>query len=427
VPVGEKAEIHRVHPAKFRRNGGLIPMKKIILGVSSSVSIYKACEIVRRLQEETCNVQVIMTPNAAKLVSPQLFRALSGREVYVELFEDQATRPIPHIDMAQETELFLVAPATANLLGKFASGVADDFLTTIYLAVTCPVLLAPAMNENMYLHTQTQANIRQLRIAGVEFIEPAQGSLACGVEGWGRLAAPEEIVARALKILSHSESLKGRNILVTAGPTREYLDPVRYLSNRSSGKMGYALAQEAVQRGASVTLVSGPSQLFPPRGVNFKRVESASEMREMVLSSAGEADIVIMAAAVSDYRFANPSTEKLKKHRSSPDMALERTPDILAELGKTRDGTLLVGFAAETENLEDHAREKIQKKNLDLLVANDVSRSDIGFDSDLNQVSLYTGDGLLRQTDILNKREISRIIWDEIEVFVEGSKRKTAN
>ena len=402
-------------------------MKKIILGVSSSISIYKSCEIIRRLQDADCRVQVILTRNAAQLVSPRLFSALTGSEVFVELFSDQQSQPIPHIELAKEAELLLVAPATANQLGKMASGVADDFLTTFYLAVTCPVLMAPAMNENMYLHPQTQANIHKLKAAGVEFIEPAQGYLACGVEGWGRLASPQEIVQRAWELVEKKRSLEGKKILITAGPTREYLDPVRYLSNRSSGKMGYSLAEEAVSRGAEVTLISGPSQLYPPRGLDFRGVDTAAEMRAEVQAAFPGVDIVIMAAAVSDFAFARPSSQKIKKQDVSLNFSLEPTIDILEELGEKKDKTVLVGFAAETEDLEAHALEKLRKKNLDMIVVNDVSQADIGFDSDLNQVSLYTEDGLLARTEKLSKREISRIILDNIEVFFERSQRKTTS
>jgi phosphopantothenoylcysteine decarboxylase/phosphopantothenate--cysteine ligase len=402
-------------------------MKRILLGVSSSISIYKACEVVRGLQDADCGVQVIMTRNAAQLVSPRLFCALTGKEVFVELFGDEVSRPIPHIELAQEAELFLVAPATANVLAKFAAGVADDFLSTLYLAVPCPVLVAPAMNENMYLHPETQANMQKLRAAGVEFVEPDQGYLACGSEGWGRLASPGLIVQRALQRVKKTQSLKDLKILVTAGPTREFLDPVRYLSNRSSGKMGYSLAAEAAGRGALVTLISGPSHLYPPRGLEFKQVESAADMHSEVRKACQESDVVIMAAAVSDFRFPQTSGQKLKKKNVPADIPVEATTDILEELGQAKGKTVLVGFAAETEDLEKHALEKIRKKNLDILVANDVSRSDIGFDSDLNQVSVYTPQGLLAQTERLSKLEISRIILDEIEVFVGRSQRKTAS
>ncbi len=399
-------------------------MKNIVLGVSSSVSIYKACEIIRGLQGEACEVRVIMTRNAAHLISPRLFSALTGKATYVELFEEQMSQHIPHIDLARETELLLLAPATANLLGKLASGIADDFLTTFYLAVDCPVLVAPAMNENMYLHPQTQANIRKLKAAGAVFLEPVQGYLACGVEGWGRLASPEEIVQCTIDSLKMSESLKGQRILITAGPTREYLDPIRYLSNRSSGRMGYLLAEDAVKKGAEVCLVSGPSQLYPPRGARFKAVETANEMHDEVQGLISEMDVVIMAAAVSDFSFVDFSTQKIKKRDATLGIALKPTPDILEVLGKAKKKTILVGFAAETEDVEAHALEKIRRKNLDLIVANDVSQPDIGFDVDQNQVSLYTPKGLLKRTEKLGKREISRIILDEIEVLVERSKRK---
>ncbi|HUU38983.1 MAG TPA: bifunctional phosphopantothenoylcysteine decarboxylase/phosphopantothenate--cysteine ligase CoaBC [Candidatus Desulfaltia sp.] len=399
-------------------------MHKIALGVSSSVSIYKACEVLRGFQKKGIAVQVIMTPNAAKLVSPQLFSALSGREAAVDLFGEGDTDRIAHISLAEEISLLVIAPATANIIAKLAGGVADDFLSTFYLAVRCPVLIAPAMNEAMYLHPQTQSNIRKLQAAGVEFILPGKGYLACREEGWGRLPAPERIVECGLQLLERSESLKGRTILVTAGPTREPLDPVRYLSNRSSGRMGYELAGEALRRGARVIIVSGPTSLFPPPGAEMRAVETAAEMAREVKKNFAWADVLIMAAAVADFRSAGRSQKKIKKREAPPVLRLVPTEDILATLG--RDGgrakRIIVGFAAETEDVAANALKKLRAKKLDLIVANDVSRKDIGFNSEDNQVMIIDRKGTAVESDKASKREISRLIMDRIEVLLDRKK-----
>ncbi len=397
--------------------------KSVVLGVSSSISLYKACEIVRLLQKRDLQVQVIMTPNAGKLISPRLFQALTGREVFLDMFADASVERVAHIDLAREAALFLVAPATANVIGKFAAGIADDFLTTFYLAATCPVVIAPAMNENMYLHGQTQENIDKLRSRGARFVLPGRGRLACGDEGWGRLALPEEIIEASLEALSRMSSLKGQRVLVTAGPTREAVDPVRYFTNHSSGRMGYALAEEAVSRGAEVFLVSGPVSLpVPVKQDHVRRVETAAEMETAVLELAGEVDIVIMAAAVADFRPARAEENKIKKTGADLKLSLVRTPDILAALGRRARGPILVGFAAETERIEDNARAKLQDKNLDMVVANDVSRPDVGFGSDFNRVFVITRDGRSFQTEKMSKREISRVIFNEIEGIIAREK-----
>ncbi len=395
-------------------------MLKIALGVSSSISIYKACEVLRGFQKKGIAVQVIMTPNAAKLVSPRLFSALSGKQTAVDLFGEWDSDRIAHISLAEEVSLLVIAPATANIIAKLASGVADDFLSTFYLAVRCPVLIVPAMNEAMYLHPQTQSNIRRLLAAGVEFVLPEKGYLACREEGWGRLPSPDRIVERGLHLLKRSESLKGRTILVTAGPTREPLDPVRYLSNRSSGRMGYELAGEALRRGARVVLISGPTSLYPPPGADLRAVETAAEMAREVKRHFGRADVLIMAAAVADFRVAGRSQQKIKKSEASQALRLVPTEDILAALGRGRGraGKIVVGFAAETEDVAANALRKLRAKNLDLVVANDVSRQDIGFDSESNQVVLIDRRGTAVESDKASKREISRLILDRIEVFL---------
>jgi phosphopantothenoylcysteine decarboxylase/phosphopantothenate--cysteine ligase len=397
--------------------------KTVALGVSSSIGLYKACEVVRGFQKAGLGVRVVMTPNAAKLISPLLFSSLAGTRTIVDLFEEPEARRIEHVSLAKEISLLCVAPATANVLGKFAGGVADDFLTTLFLAMRAPVLVAPAMNEAMYLHPRTQANIVRLKALGVEFVEPDKGYLACGDEGWGRLADPEAIVREALRILGRAESLKGKTVLVTAGPTREPLDPVRYLSNPSSGKMGYELAREAVARGAATVLVSGPTELVPPAGARTVRVRTAAEMEKACREAFPKADIVIMAAAVSDFRFKKVQGRKAAKAEIGTALAVERTPDILAGLGRRkRTGQLLVGFAAETHDILAHARRKLGAKNADLMVANAVGEG-VGFGTDENAVRIVAGTGPVQETGTISKREASRVIFDRIEAELEKKRR----
>lgn len=392
-------------------------MAKIALGVSSSISIYKACEILRGFEKAGHEVQVVMTENAARLVSPLLFSSLSGRRAIVGTFDDWGAEKVEHIALAKEISLLCTAPATANILAKFAGGAADDFLSTLYLAVDCPVLVAPAMNQAMLFHPQTQANLRTLKSRGVEVVEPGRGRLACGDEGWGRLAEVEVIVQAGLDLIRKTESLKGKTVIVTAGPTRESLDPVRYLSNRSSGKMGYALAAEALQRGARTILISGPTALIPPAGAEIVEVQTGVQMEEEILKRFDQADVVVMAAAVSDFRFGEPVPQKIKKTAMPESVRLVRNPDILAGLGRRKKRQFLVGFAAETESVVEHARAKLREKNCDLIAANDVSREGIGFDSEDNAVTLIDGreDIVLER---MSKRLTSRRIWDRIEVLI---------
>jgi len=390
-------------------------MTKIALGVTSSISLYKAAEVLRGFQRSGRSVQVIMTRNAAKLITPLLFNSLSGFKTIIDLFDDDHSWSVAHVALAKEIGLFVVAPATANIMAKFAWGVADDFLSTFYLAVEAPILIAPAMNEAMLLHPQTQANIRTLRARGVEFVEPDSGYLACGDEGRGRLAPPEEIVRRGLVLLQKRESLRGRTVLVTAGPTREFLDPVRFLSNRSSGKMGVEMAREALARGARVILVAGPLAVDPPAKAEVVRVETAAEMEGEVMARYPGADVVVMAAAVADVTVERAAGQKIKKEKLPGTLKLVRTKDILKELGARKKKQVLVGFAAETEDLRVHARKKLRDKRLDLIVANDVSRPGIGFDADDNQVVLLDALGGADVTEKMSKRELSRVIWDRIE------------
>ncbi len=399
-------------------------MKKIALGVTSSIGIYKACEILRRFQDSGLQVQVIMTRNATRLISPQLFSALSGRKALVDLFGEDDGDRIAHVSLAEEVSLLVVAPATANIIGKFASGVADDFLSTFYISARCPVLIAPAMNDAMYFHPQTQANIGKLRGLGVEFVLPEKGYLACREEGWGRLAAPDEIVERGLALLKRSESFCQKKFVITAGPTREPLDPVRFLSNRSSGKMGYELAAEALRRGGDVVLISGPTFLIPPAKAAVINVGTAAEMAREVYRNLPGADVLVMAAAVSDFAFERAAPQKIKKSKAPAEVGLVQTEDILAGVRekKRKTGLVVVGFAAETEKIEENALAKLRKKKLDLIVANDVSRQGTGFESDFNQVILIDRRGVVIETGRLTKKEISRLIMDKIEDLLARKK-----
>ena len=368
---------------------------KVALGVSGGIAAYKAAEIVRLLQDRGIRVQVVMTPSAQEFVRPLTFAALSGEKVITGMFSaDSTAEPnidsaIEHIAVAQSIDALLVAPATANVLGKFAQGIADDFLTTLYLATTAPVVVAPAMNVNMWEHPVTQHNLELLRQRGVKIVEPGSGYLACGMTGPGRLAENEAIVAATLAALGAAQDLAGETVLITAGPTRERIDPVRYLTNRSSGRMGYALAEAALRRGARVLLVSGPTSLTPPGAAKMTWVESTSQMRDAVLRLLPEASIVIKAAAVSDYTVSNPPEHKIKR-KGSISLELEPTADILAEIALRKKSQIVIGFAAETEDILANATKKLAAKSLDAIVVNDVSREGVGFDSERNAVTILT-------------------------------------
>src|SRR5580692_2435808 len=359
---------------------------RITLGVTGGVAAYKAAELVRLLQKDGFSVQVVMTRGAREFVTPLTFAALSGQKVITDLFGDSSggeanlESAIEHIAVAQRTDLLLVAPATADILAKFARGIADDFLTTLYLASTAPVVMAPAMNVNMWNHAATQENVEKLRARGVKIVDPDEGYLACGMTGAGRLAGQNAIVAAVRETLKSQRDLDGETVLITAGPTREDLDPVRYLTNRSSGKMGYAVAEAAARRDAKVFLVSGPVNLETPLGVERIDVRTAEEMRVAVMDRFPESSIAIFAAAVADYRPAETQTEKMKRNRQPLTIRLEPTPDILAEAAQTKGARLIVGFAAETEHVAENARKKLAAKNADLIVANDVTAEGAGFD-----------------------------------------------
>lgn len=398
---------------------------KVALGVSGGIAAYKAAEIVRLLQDRGIRVQVIMTRAAQEFVRPLTFAALSGEKVITDMFAAGNEQPnidsaVEHIAVAQAIDALLVAPATADILGKFAQGLATDFLTTLYLATTAPVVVAPAMNVTMWEHPATRANLETLRKRGVKIVEPDSGYLACGMTGPGRLAENEAIVAAVLEALGASQDLADETVLITAGPTREKIDPVRYITNRSSGRMGYALAEAALRRGARVLLVSGPTALASSGAAEVTRVESAEEMRQAVLRLLPEATIVIKTAAVSDYRPKSAATQKLK--RSGPvALELEPTADILAEIGQARSSPggktgasrIVVGFAAETENVLENARKKLATKAVDAIVVNDVSREGVGFDSERNAVTIITRDDVIEVPET-TKWEVAQRVLDQV-------------
>lgn len=397
--------------------------KNVALGVGGGIAAYKAAELARALMERGFSVQVLMTRSAEEFIRPLTFAALTGRKVITSLFsaassEDTLASAIEHIRVAQENQVLVIAPATADLLAKLAHGLADDFLTTTYLAFTGPVVLAPAMNTNMWNHPATQENLAKLRSRGHVIIEPDDGILACGMVGPGRLAEPERIaeaVTAVAETHQHSKSdLDNETVLITAGPTQEPLDPVRYLSNRSSGKMGYALAEAAVARGARVILVSGPVSLAAPADVELIPVRTAVEMRKAVLDHLEQATIIIKAAAVADYHRANPPQQKVKKTAARMSLELDPTPDILAEAGRKKGDRLLVGFAAETQNLIEEARRKLQSKNCDMVVANLVSQPGIGFESDENEVTLVLSTGETIPIARASKASVAQRIFDEM-------------
>ncbi|MGO9127107.1 MAG: bifunctional phosphopantothenoylcysteine decarboxylase/phosphopantothenate--cysteine ligase CoaBC [Terriglobales bacterium] len=390
---------------------------KVALGVSGGIAAYKAAEIVRLLQERGIRVQVVMTRAAQEFVRPLTFAALSGEKVITDMFAAGNEQPnidsaVEHIAVAQSIDALLVAPATADLLARFAQGISSDFLSTLYLATTAPVVVAPAMNVNMWNHPATQANLEILRKRGVRVVEPGEGYLACGMTGPGRLAENELIVAATLEALGASQELAGETVLITAGPTREKIDPVRYLTNRSSGRMGYALAEAALRRGARVLLVSGPTALTPPGAAEVTRVESAEEMRLAVLRLLPEATIVIKTAAVADYRPKATASQKIK--RTGP-MALELEPtaDILAEVARHKQSQIVVGFAAETQNALENASKKLATKSLDAIVVNDVSREGVGFDSDRNAVTIITQHEVVEVPET-TKWEVAQRVLDQV-------------
>ncbi len=384
---------------------------KIILGVGGGIAAYKSAELARLLMQEGHQVQAVMTRAAQEFISPLTFAALTGRKTLTDLFAIESA--IEHIAVARENELMAIAPTTADLIAKLAHGLADDFLTTLYLAFTGPVVLAPSMNSNMWLHPATQANLETLRRRGHRIVEPESGYLACGMTGPGRLADPAAIVEAIERESRRRRDMDGETVLITAGPTQEPLDPVRYISNHSSGKMGYALAEAAAARGARVILISGPVHLAPPRGVEVISVRTAVEMRQKVLDNLAPAGIVVKAAAVADFHLSKVPEQKVKKTAARLSLELDPTPDILAELGRKKGDRLLIGFAAETQNLHQESRRKLESKNCDMIVGNLVGGSETGFESDENEVVLALSTGELISLPRAPKREIADRIFDE--------------
>lgn len=391
--------------------------RNVLLCVSGGIAVYKACALTSKLVQAGANVKVIMTESACRFVSPLTFQALSRHEVYTDTFKEQNPSVISHIDAADWADLIIVAPATANVIGKLANGIADDMLTTTLLAATAPVWIAPAMNVHMYDHPAVKRNISVLYQDGYRFIEPSEGYLACGYVGKGRLEEPENIVKLAEKHFAEETSapLEGKHVVITAGPTREAVDPVRFFTNKSTGKMGYALAEVAVQLGARVTLISGPVSLDQPKGLaEFIPVQSVMDMREAVLSVYDASDIVIKTGAVADFTPKTVFDHKMKKQDGGMTLELKRTVDILKELGEKKKEQILVGFAAETQDIEHYARKKLAAKNLDLIVANDVKANGAGFGADTNIVTIFFKDGHKRELPIMSKLDVSFEILQEI-------------
>ncbi|GAA4715996.1 bifunctional phosphopantothenoylcysteine decarboxylase/phosphopantothenate--cysteine ligase CoaBC [Brevibacillus fulvus] len=391
--------------------------KQIVLGVSGGIAAYKAAALTSKLTQAGAIVHVILTENALKFIQPLTFQALSHQPVYTDTFAEQEPRVISHIDLADRADLVIVAPATANVIGKLANGIADDMLTTTLLAAKAPVMIAPAMNVNMYEHPAVQANMQRLAQFGYRFLEPGEGLLACGWIGKGRLAEPEEIVRAVINFFAGNaakpQDLAGKKVLVTAGPTRERIDPVRFISNDSSGKMGYAVAEAARDRGAEVCLVSGPTNLPAPPGVTIVRVESVQQMLEAVLQRMADSDVIIKTAAVSDYRPKTVAMHKLKK-QGELTLELEKAPDILQTVGQSKTHQFVVGFAAETEELLTYAKDKLERKNLDMIVANNVLMDGAGMGTDTNVVTILTRDGEVVPLEKMSKREVAEKIWDAV-------------
>jgi phosphopantothenoylcysteine decarboxylase/phosphopantothenate--cysteine ligase len=392
--------------------------KRILLGVTGGIAAYKAAELARRLICAGARVKVVMTAAAREFVSPLTFQALTGEKVVTAMFGPEA-EPLEHVALGQEVDAIVVAPATANLIGKLAAGIGDDLLTTCLLAASKPVLLCPAMNVEMWRNPVVQENLDRLRDRGLQVMDPAAGELACGAVGLGRLPEPELIVEAAARLVS-PQDLAGRQVLVTAGPTHEDCDPVRFLTNRSSGKMGYALARVAWRRGAEISLISGPSALAAPYGVERVSVRSAQEMLAAVQERFSQADALLMAAAVGDYRPVNCEIKKLKRGRSEPRLELAPNPDILREMSRHKTRQVMVGFAAETHDLESEARRKLEEKNLDFIVANDVTRKDAGFAVDTNQVIILSREGKPVHLPLLSKEEVAERVLDRVAELLEA-------
>ncbi len=395
--------------------------KKITVGITGGIAVFKTAQLVSNLKAAGAELHVVMTRSAQEFVKPLTFQVLSGNPVRTDLFEG-AYGAVQHIELAQWSDLVVVVPATANILGKVAGGIADDLLATVIMAATCPVLFCPAMNVNMYNNPVVQRNIADLRSLGYHFVEPGVGRLACGIEGRGRLADLETITREIVSLLAPLRDLAGLTVMVTAGPTAEPIDPIRYLTNRSSGKMGYAVAEAAARRGAKVILISGPTALKPTQGVEFTSVETALQMYEAVMERFPCVDLVVKSAAVADYRPARAAVQKIKKHTGNMSIELVKNPDILADLGRRKEKQILVGFAAETSELEKNARQKVAGKNLDLLVANDVTQPGAGFGTDTNIAKFVYPDGSIISLPLMDKLDLAHRILDEALAIRKGKK-----
>lgn len=387
--------------------------KNIVIGVTGGIAAYKAADVVSRLKKQGANVYVIMTENSTQFVQPLTFQSLSQNYVVTDMFEDPKTWDVEHIALAKRADLFLIVPATANIIGKVAHGIADDMLTTTLMATEAPVFFALAMNTKMFCNPILQKNVQTLEAYGYHMIMPESGRLACGDVGAGKLADPADIVDRVIDYFNPKGRLKGKKIVITAGPTREALDPVRYISNHSSGKMGYAIAEAAVREGADVTLISGPTQLTPPSGVQFIPVISTQDMFDAVMAHT-HSDVIIKSAAPADYRPLVYSQDKIKKSDGEMSLTLEKTPDILKHLGSIKTNQLLIGFAAETQDLERYAMKKLSEKNLDFIVANDVTMQGAGFNGDTNIITIYEKNGEKTSYDLMSKAEVAQIIIDKV-------------
>ena len=394
--------------------------KKVLLCVTGGIAAYKAATLTSKLIQQGADVRVLMTKAATEFISPLTLQSLSKHHVYTDVFNEKDPSIIAHVQLADWADVVIVAPATANIIAKFANGIADDMVSSTFLAVTAPIFIAPAMNVHMYDNPATQHNIETLKSRGYHFIEPGQGMLACGYEAKGRMEEPENIIKLLQEFFAKNDLLKGKKILVTAGPTREKIDPVRFITNYSTGKMGYAIAQEAAKMGADVLLVSGPTLLADPENVTITRVESADEMYQAVMALYDDIDIVIKTAAVADYRPKVIGTHKTKKQDGNASIELERTKDILKELGQKKQRQFLVGFAAETENIEAYAQKKLQDKKLDMIVANNVLDPHAGFGTDTNIVTIYKKDGQPVSLPMLSKKEVAIKLLEEILIVLQA-------
>lgn len=399
----------------------MLNQKTVVIGISGGIAVYKVLDVISKLKKIGVNIHVIMTKSATEFVTPLSFQSLSQNYVVCDMFEEPKTWDVEHISLAKKADVFLVAPATANVIGKIANGIADDMLTTTIMATKAKVLIAPAMNTNMYENPIVQKNISILKELGYKFVEPDSGRLACGDIGKGKLSTPDNIVNNIIDLLTQKQDLKGKKIMVTAGPTIESIDPMRYITNRSSGKMGYSIANEAIKRGADVTLISGPTNLTPPQNLKkLIKIESAEDMYKAVINNLNENDVIIKSAAVADYKPKNYSEQKIKKSDDDLIIELDRNKDIAYEISKIKNNKILIGFAAETNDILDNAMKKIKKKNLDFIVANDLTKEGAGFGSDTNIVKIIDKEGNITDYPKMKKEEVANVILDKIKSLIKN-------